>query len=174
MNRNFQASCLVEQCVCQCVYLVHVFLRVRVWVWRCQRRSGVTAQTERRAGGRLASAATRLSRHTTRRGAAYRSTHTVYTQWALSPLHHAPAAAAMWNIHTGTKGRGTGGGGRETCEVWTKERVQESGVEVAQWNRNLWQTWAFRWMSHCAADWELYSCIRQEKKLWNSCSKSLH
>lgn len=67
--------------------------------------------TDRQAGGRLASAATRPSRHTTRQGAAYRSTHTAYTQWALSPSHHAPAAAAMRNIHTGTKGRETGGGG---------------------------------------------------------------
>lgn len=97
-----------------------------VWIWQCHSRSGVTEQTDKQAAG-LASAATRLSRHTTRQGAAYHRTHTANTQWELSLLHHAPAAAAMWNIHTGTKGR-TRGRGKGEPGRWgqIQERVEES------------------------------------------------
>lgn len=103
-RKHKQGQCHVHRCeagtsVCQ-----------YVWVQPCRRRSGVTEQADKQAAG-LASAATRLSRHTTRLGAAYHSAHTRGTQWALSPTHHAPAAAAMRNIHTGTKGSGAGRGG---------------------------------------------------------------
>lgn len=88
-------------------------------------------RTDRHAGGRLASAATRLSWHTARQGAAYRSTHATCTQWLLSPPHHAPAAAAMWNIHTRNECRGRGGSrpGR-----WGQMKEVQQRIS----NRNKW------------------------------------
>lgn len=113
-------------CVCMCV------LGLGWWGYDDVRPGQVylNRKTDRQAAGWLASAATRLSRHTTRRGVAYRCTHTVYTQWALSLSHHAPAASVMWNIHTGTKGKETDRGGEKTWEVRMEENVIKSGAQM--------------------------------------------
>lgn len=123
-RKHKQEHCCVQWCeagtsVCQ-----------YVWVRPCRRRSGVTEQADKQAAS-LASAATRLSRHTTRLGAAYHSAHTRGTQWALSPAHHAPAAAAMRNIHTGTKGSGAGRGG--AADLGGEQQPRRSEKAGLQW-----------------------------------------
>lgn len=83
--------------------------KTRMAMWVIPASSGVSKQrrseTDRRArAGRLASVATRMPRHTTRQGPAYRRSHTrVHNE--SSVLHHASATTEMWNIQTGTKVR---------------------------------------------------------------------
>ncbi len=98
------APCLVVQCVYECVCVcvcVHVSTCVCVFVWRCQRRSGVTEQTDRQTGRRPAgvSGHTPVTTHHTPGSRIPQHPHRVHTMSAQSPASRTSGSSNVKYSH---------------------------------------------------------------------------